>query len=535
MKVKKGMSLIVLIITVIIIIILASVVILTISKNNPITSAKEATFKEDIRSFQSELSIYVGNEIIKDYSGIREKLTTSEKIDIDEMRKYISSFTKKYQKKLGIEKDELVYYPKEVNNQEEKWLIDLGIKKAGYTILEADEDIFLWDTKGTSITGINSQEKFEEYLLSNNNILRIPDKCIQILEISAFRNQSLIKHVIMSDNVNYIEMGCFGGCSNLESIQLSYNLKEIKSTTFSGCTALKEIVIPENIEIIGPSAFSGCTSLQKIIIPKNVKVIGESAFYNCRSLEKVEILGDLEKIETKCFAECRSLFHINLPDTVTNIGKEAFYRSGLTYMKIPDKIETIYTETFAHCSNLQKVELPSNLKNIESNAFFYCDKLEEINIPNGVTTIGFGAFSQCNSLTEIYIPATVINIDRESQTINTSALKNIIVAEDNSMYSSIDGVLFNKDKSKLISFPRAKEVEEYIIPDSVKNIAGNAFWQCDKVKTVIIPENVLNIEEKAFHICFLLIIKCKVESKPDTWPDDWCSGVKEVIWSYKDE
>ena len=49
------------------IIILASVVILTISKNNPITSAKEATFKEDIRSFQSELSIYVGNEIIKDY------------------------------------------------------------------------------------------------------------------------------------------------------------------------------------------------------------------------------------------------------------------------------------------------------------------------------------------------------------------------------------------------------------------------------------------------------------------------------------
>ena len=121
MKKKNGLSLIVLIITVIVVIILASVVILNMSKNNPIESSKEATFKEDVRTFQEELAMYISSEMVKDYNGIREKITTSNMPSTDEMKEYIASFSKKYEHKLGIYNDELVYYmPDEDENVSNK-------------------------------------------------------------------------------------------------------------------------------------------------------------------------------------------------------------------------------------------------------------------------------------------------------------------------------------------------------------------------------------------------------------------------------
>lgn len=88
MKKKKGISLIVLIITIIVIIILAAAIILTITKNNPVSSAKEATFKTDIRNFQDSLAMYIGKEVSVDYYGNREKLSVID--NLDDMDKYIT-------------------------------------------------------------------------------------------------------------------------------------------------------------------------------------------------------------------------------------------------------------------------------------------------------------------------------------------------------------------------------------------------------------------------------------------------------------
>ena len=90
---KRGISLIVLIVTIIVIIILAAVVILSVSKNNPVESAREATFKEDVRSFQDDLAL----SISKDYTakaGQRDYKFSA--TDFDKIKDYIPSFTKKY-------------------------------------------------------------------------------------------------------------------------------------------------------------------------------------------------------------------------------------------------------------------------------------------------------------------------------------------------------------------------------------------------------------------------------------------------------
>ena len=113
---KKGISLIVLIVTIIVIIILAAVVVLTITKNNPIESAKEAAFKEDVRTFQDELNMYIAKEYTKLQGQRDDKIT---KLKFDEIKEYIESFSRKYENKIVIDNDALVYIGK--NEKEKQW------------------------------------------------------------------------------------------------------------------------------------------------------------------------------------------------------------------------------------------------------------------------------------------------------------------------------------------------------------------------------------------------------------------------------
>ena len=113
---KKGISLIVLIVTIIVIIIIAAVVVLTITKNNPIESAKEAAFKDDVRAFQDELNMYISKEYTK-LQGQRDSKITA--LKFDKIKKYIESFSRKYENKIAIDNDVLVYIGK--NEKEKEW------------------------------------------------------------------------------------------------------------------------------------------------------------------------------------------------------------------------------------------------------------------------------------------------------------------------------------------------------------------------------------------------------------------------------
>lgn len=127
---KRGISLIVLIVTIIVIIILAVGIVLAIKKNNPIDSANEAVFKENIRSFQNELAMSISNEYVKDKGKRKEKINAYSLVD---MQKYISSFTKEYERKIVISNDELVYDKDNIENYEKKWLTSLNISEKNKT------------------------------------------------------------------------------------------------------------------------------------------------------------------------------------------------------------------------------------------------------------------------------------------------------------------------------------------------------------------------------------------------------------------
>ena len=128
--------------------------------------------------------------------------------------------------------------------------------------------------------------------------------------------------------------------------------------------------------------------------------------------------------------------------------------------------------------------------------FNYKDFIKSIEIKDGVTSIGSFAFHSFSSLSSITIPAGVNSIG-EFAFCNCQGLSAINVDENNTKYSSVDGVLFNNDKTELILYPINKTGESYEIPNSVTKIIDSAFSGC-RLKSVTIPNSVISIGDNAF-------------------------------------
>ena len=209
---------------------------------------------------------------------------------------------------------------------------------------------------------------------------------------------------------------------------------------------------------IGDSAFSYCGSLTSITIPNSVVSIGDSAFYSCRSLENISV----DKNNQHYSSENGILFNKD--------------KSALIQYPIK-KFDTQYT-------------IPNIVTNIGKRAFWGCGNLINIIIPNSVTNIGKYAFSNCSSL------------------------KNIKVDVQNRYYSSIDGTLYNYDKTELIQYAIGKNNKTVDILNGVINIDYGAFYSCSNLTSIAIPNSVTSIGECAF---------------------DYCSGLKDVYYGGSEE
>ena len=277
----------------------------------------------------------------------------------------------------------------------------------------------------------------------------------------------------------------------------------------------KEITIPniingKKVTSIGERAFSSCASLSSIIIPDSVTSFGEGAFYNCTSLVSITIPDSVTSIGYCAFSDCISLTSITIPDGVTRIDGATFY----------------------NCTSLTSITIPDSVTSIFDRAFYGCTSLTSITIPDSVIGIGWEVFRDCTNLTSINIPYGIERINRNNFSGCTS-LKSISVDSDNNYYSSKDGVLFNKNKTKLIQYPIGNSRTTYSIPNSVTSVDDFNFFACTNLTTITIPNSVKDIGRSAFYGCSSLtsvIIPNSITSI-GTYAFALCDALKNIYYN----
>ena len=332
--------------------------------------------------------------------------------------------------------------------------------------------------------------------------------------VYAFEYCASLKSITIPDSVPLVGPGAFSNCTNLTSVTIQNGVMYIGNEAFANCTSLTGITIPDSVTWIGRYSFGGCTNLTSITIPESVTFIGGSTFDGCTSLTSLVIPNSVTSIDDYAFSGCTSLTSITIPDNVTSIGDYVFLGcTSLTAINVATDNKN-YVSVNGVLYNKERTTIicyPAGKKDknytiidgvtsIDWEAFSGCTNLTSITIPNSVTEIGYDAFSGCANLTSITIPDSVTSIDNYAF-LGCTSLTAINVATGNKNYVSVNGVLYNKDKTELICYPAEKKGNNYKILDGVKWIYSYAFDGCASLTSVTIPNSVMIINDWAFGGC----------------------------------
>lgn len=217
-----------------------------------------------------------------------------------------------------------------------------------------------------------------------------------------------------------------------------------------------------------------------VIISKGITEIGKASFNGANKITGVEIPDSVTLISDYAFQYCKSLTKIEIPGTVKKIGNWWGNVNG---------------QIFNGCSNLKEVILEEGIEEISGRAFDSCSKVKEWKLPKSLKRIGPCAFRNI-SVEEFNIPENVESI--AATFISSSNLSRINVDSNNKYFTSVDGILFDKDNTRLIKYPENRDGNSYEVPNTVKTIDANAFISCKNLQTIVIADSVEKIGDSAF-------------------------------------
>ena len=327
---------------------------------------------------------------------------------------------------------------------------------------------------------------------------------------------------------------------SLASIALSLKAISMKSTLLDIYGASDRLLFSEN-DYRNPSNSKVISALQELMCDKDfctlyslfMLALARKELSACSFRmfigEKPNIIPVMnEDLSTKRTEE-------ELKEAFVDEWGAKYSKDGRKLLKVPRELSGAYSvkegtriicdEAFWWCESLPDIVIPTSVTSIGDSAFSWCRSLSEIVIPSSVTSIGDRAFEDCSSLKYISIPKSVIGLNGNPFAEWNGKLECL---SPNFVYE--DDILFNKDKSRIISF-RNQNIRSYVIPSSVTSIGDYAFSDCCSLSEIVIPSSVTSIGDSAFSHCYSLseiVILSSVTSIGDN-AFYGCDSLSEIV------
>jgi len=329
--------------------------------------------------------------------------------------------------------------------------------------------------------------------------------------LTGYIEEEGITDVVIPDGVQKINGYVFCDCSDLSRIFLPKSVSEINSLQWFELEAI--LVDSENPYLTSEDGvlynkektvlirYPSKRKTERFVIPDSVKMIVDRAFARCSYLKEIIIPDGVQKIDFSVFSRCSSLSSIFLPKSINEVKhpnyndfEEILVDSENPYLTSEDGVlynkEKTVLIRYPSKRKTERFVIPDSVKMIANRAFEECSYLKEVIIPDGVQEINGHVFYGCSDLSRIFLPKSVSEIN----SLRWVKLEEILVDSENPYLTSEDGVLYNKEKTELIRYPSKRKTERFVIPDSVKMIADEAFAGCSYLKEIIIPDGIQEID-----------------------------------------
>lgn len=343
--------------------------------------------------------------------------------------------------------------------------------------------------------------------------VEIPEGITYIGE-SAFACCQSLESVTIPGSVTEIGEGAFESCDSMMALELASGLKCVGAFAFSECVALRELILPDTVERIERSAFAGTMALHELVIPGNVQEIGDNAFNGCIQLSSLTLSEGIRVIEEMAFSNCSDLTKVLIPASVECLGDGVFSDClAMTQIAVaPESEHFVVRDDILYSKDLsvlvhypaakeeQEFTIPEEVRKIAGLAFASNYFLMEVMLGDHLEEVGSYAFARCSSLSFMSLPAQTTRLGA-SPFHDCTMLLEIEVDPSNPCYSSIDGVLYNKEQTQLIQYPAGLYDDFYKVPDTVREIAENACYDAQDLEVLKIPAGVRKIGDMAFAFC----------------------------------
>lgn len=406
---------------------------------------------------------------------------------------------------------------------------------------------------------------------------------LETIGVSAFRNCEILSEVVLPSTLKAIETQAFTGSGFFNSTYAEEGTIDFNSGLVYadgwvvGCLidnlemGFVDAEIRDGTVGIANYAFNDTEGLRSVYIPDSVKQIGYAAFYKCSGLVAVGLPKGITEIPDFCFYQCGVLDCLNdtmgnawdfssretgvlrIPETVTRIGRSAFYKcssegmvagssTGFDTVIIPAAVVEIGNNAFLADSGIRHLEFAlenAQLKTIGDKAFNGCNSITEFTLPDtvetigeycfekcydlvtanlgGVQDIGAYAFSQCYALTTMHIPDT-------TKIIRHHAFYWCEVLETLTLGSGLETIEHHAFYANLA-------LKALALPATLKTIEMQAFRHCQGLESLVLSKDVDSIGNHAFYDCRALTVYTDASEAPAGWEKLWNSTFRPIIWN----